>query len=266
MPTKKEEAPKTIEIPQLRFHNISARLVGETPLIMNRMSESSKHELWLPGVRKNSAQLAATLKHDPYYEFRESMYRTKDDKAPTRLVLPARAFKKALEEAALDIPEVKKTEIKRLVSVTGATGRTTVAIYGIPKIFVTMVRNSDMNHTPDYRTRAIIEEWAAEIRVEYLENKFSGGSLMHLLGGAGRLQGVGDNRPGKSGGSNGRFIFADTNEKAFTFLKENYGREAQDEAIRNPVPCGCDENESADMLAWFDLEVGRRDKDSQLKK
>jgi hypothetical protein len=263
---KKEDQPTTIEIPPLKFGKTPVRLLGTQPLIMNRMSEGSKHELWLPGGKKNSAERAATLKHDPYYEFRESMYRTKDDNAPTRLVFPARGFKKALEDATVDIPGIAKAEVRRLVSVKGITGRTTVSIYGIPKIFIAMVRNSDMNHTPDYRTRAIIEEWAAEISVEYLQNKLTLQSLMNLLGGAGELQGVGDNRPGKSGGENGRFVFADTNLEAFMLLKENYGRDAQDEAIRTPVACGCDENESADMLTWFDLEVARREKDSLVEK
>jgi hypothetical protein len=85
-------------------------VIGTSPIILNRMSEKAQRELLLPKGRKNAAEKASTLKHDPMAEFRASPYTAQDDGA-TRLQLLASMFKGAMRTAALDLPGVKKAEI-----------------------------------------------------------------------------------------------------------------------------------------------------------
>ena len=81
-PAKAVEAD--IQILQMREGSVTCRVVGVTPLIMNRMSEKAKHELLLPkSGPKNEAAKAANLKHDIYTEYRASAYLDPDPKAPT---------------------------------------------------------------------------------------------------------------------------------------------------------------------------------------
>jgi hypothetical protein len=94
MATKMKTAETEIQILQMQEGSITCRVVGVTPLIMNRMSEKAKHELLLPKGKKTAADKAANLKHDIYAEFRASAYLDPDPKAPTRLRVMSTAFKK----------------------------------------------------------------------------------------------------------------------------------------------------------------------------
>ena len=58
-------------------------VLGTTPLIHNRMSQKVLQELLFPKGRKNAAEKAVTMKHNPMEEFRNSPYIINDDKANT---------------------------------------------------------------------------------------------------------------------------------------------------------------------------------------
>src|SRR5512139_3772325 len=93
MATKKAAAPSVIEIPETTISTLEIGVLGITPFLHNRMSEKARHELLLPKGRKNAAERASTLKHDPVEEFRASVYRLAEDDAPTLLAVMASAFK-----------------------------------------------------------------------------------------------------------------------------------------------------------------------------
>ena len=162
MAIKKTETAE-ISVMQVQRGQIEFLILGNSPFISNAMSAHVRQELLFPSQKKNSAEKASTLKHDPLAEFRRSMYTDPSDTAETRVVMPSTSFKKSLMGAALDLPGVAKTQIGRLTYVDGAY----VSIYGIPKIMLSVVRNSDIGRTPDVRSRAIIEKWAAKVSVIY---------------------------------------------------------------------------------------------------
>lgn len=226
-------------------------IVGTSPLILNRMSEKAKHELLLPRGRKNAVERATTLKHLPIDEYRASAYTLKDDSQPTFLAMLSTSFKGALRSAALDMPGAKKAQIGRLTYIAGDY----VGIYGVPKLFMSIVRSADMNKTPDVRTRAIVPHWACRVSVTFVQPLIRAQAVANLLAAAGITIGVGDGRPEKGAMSYGQFRIADKNDPEFMSIMKSGGRVAQKDAIDNPV---CYDDETTELLSWFQDELSRR--------
>lgn len=104
MPPTKDAAGGTIAVQEIKTKRIEVALIGDSPLILNRMSLKARRELVLPRGPKNAAQKQAELKHDPMAEFRASPYTLAGDEAPTLLAMMASAVKGAMMTAALDLP------------------------------------------------------------------------------------------------------------------------------------------------------------------
>lgn len=244
----------TAEIELLQIQQASAvfLLVGTSPMIFNAVSEKARRELLLPGPRKNIAARAQTLKHDPLTEYFNSTYRFSDDGQPTRLCFPAPAFKRAMATAALDIPGATKSAVGRLSWVTGDK----IAIYGVPKLHMGVVRSADMARTPDIRTRAILPRWACAIRVNFVKPQLSERNVVHLLAAAGILCGIGDFRQEKGAGSYGQFRIAEGPDDAeLAEIMQEGGRVAQDAALA--IPEAYDE-ETLSLYSWCTEEISKR--------
>ena len=224
-------------------------IVGTSPLVLNRMSEKAKHELLMPKGRKNAIERATSLKHIPIDEYRASAYTLKE--GPTLLAMMATAFKGALRSAALDMPGAKKAQIGRLTYIQGDY----VGIYGVPKLFMSIVRSADMNKTPDVRTRAIVPEWACSLRVTFVEPLIRAQAVANLLAAAGITIGVGDGRPEKGAMSYGQFRIADKNDAEFQRIVKTGGRKAQQAGLDAPT---CYDDETTELLSWFDEERAKR--------
>src|SRR5215467_1644239 len=160
---KKEETTE-IQLLTIDRGELECLILGTSPLVCNRMAEKAKRELLLPALKKTTTEKATTLKHDPVAEFRASPYVLKDDDAPTRIALPGAAFKRAIASAAIDLGS-KKAQVARLCWVPDQY----VPIYGVPQIYSCVVRQRDINRTPDIRTRAILPRWACRLRVEFVQ-------------------------------------------------------------------------------------------------
>lgn len=244
---RKEEV--NVEILELSRGRLEVFVKGTAPLIMNRMSEKAKRELLFPAKKKNAAERASSLKHNPLEEYQASVYRLKNEKAPTLLAVPAVMFKGALRSAALDLPGAYKSQVGRLTYVEGEW----VPIYGVPQLYMSVVRSAGMNKTPDVRTRAIIPEWAAQFSVIYQEPIFNRQTVANLLAAAGEIVGVGDYRPEKGAGSYGRFALVPGEEVGGVFASG--GRQAQVDALEDPAMYDL---ETEEMFEWFNVEVNRR--------
>jgi hypothetical protein len=245
------KAKDTIDILELDQGNFSCFIVGRTPIILNRMSEKARRHLLLPPRRKNTAERASTLRHDPIAEFRASPYTDPDAAAPTLLQVVATAFKGAMLDAALDMPGIAKTQIKRLVWVSDER----VSLYGVPKLMLAVTRNSDINRTPDVRSRAIVPQWACRISIVYRKPILHETGIVNLLAAAGVTPGVGDWRVGKGSGNYGQFDIASADDPRLASILETGGREAQEAAMANPEPY---DRETAELLDWFNDERRRR--------
>jgi hypothetical protein len=226
-------------------------VVGTSPLILNKMSEKAKHQLLLPSGRKTAVEKATTLKHDPYEEYRASAYTLSDESQPTFLALLATAFKGSLRSAALDMPGAKKAQIGRLTYIEGEM----VGVYGVPKLFMTIVRSADMNRTPDVRTRAIVPEWACHLRVRFVQPLIRAQAVTNLLAAAGITIGVGDWRSEKGSGNYGQFALVSEDDATYRRIVKDGARDAQKLAIESPVS---HDDETTTLLSWYDDERARR--------
>jgi hypothetical protein len=95
-----------IKIAEIKQASATFCILGNSPLIMERMSEKAKGELLLPKGKKTAADKATSLKHNPLQEYRDSAYQFIGDNSPTRLMMRSTAFKGAMSNAALDLPGV----------------------------------------------------------------------------------------------------------------------------------------------------------------
>jgi hypothetical protein len=247
----KVESTQSISILEVNKGSMDFCVLGTSPLICNRMSEKAMRELLAPKGRKTTAEKAASMKHDPIQEFRDSPYQLIDESAPTLIGILPTSFKGAMRTAALDVPGAKKAQIGRLVYVHGEM----LPVWGIPKLFMAITRSADINRTPDVRTRAILPEWACRIRIDFLKPIINEQSVANLLAAAGFQSGVGDWRQEKGSGNYGSFRLVSENDPDFVRITSTMGREEQIKAFDNPIT---HDKETSDLLAWFETEAKRR--------
>lgn len=249
MATKKQTKEIEVSIVELYQGEVKFKLKGTSPLIYHRMSEKVKQELLFPKGRKTAAEKATSLKHNPLEEYRDSVYRSKT--RDTLLMAPSIWFKGAIQNAALDIPGATKSQMGRLVWVDGDQ----IPLYGIPELLMSVTRSSDMNRTPDIRTRAIVPEWVCDITVRFIRPNISEQAVINLLGAAGVITGVGDYRAQKGKSSYGQFTMVSASDADYKRIKKNGGRKAQLEAIETPSFYDYDTEE---LYSWFYDEYKKR--------
>lgn len=247
---KKKAEQEGIHITEVTRKVIRFNIVGTTPFVANRMSEKVKMGLLLPkGGRMTNAEKAANLKHNPRLEFQNSVYTVPE--GPTVAAIPAAAFKRAIANAALDIPGAKKAQIGRLSWVEGAY----LPLYGTPELFMAVVRQAGIDRTPDVRTRAIFPRWATSFEMSFISPLINETTLANLLGAAGLIIGVGDGRQEKGALNFGQFRFCDDNDKEFQEIVKIGTRRVQEKALE---VCKCYDDETERLLDWYDSELSRR--------
>ena len=244
------KADKKIEVISIKQERVSFCVVGETPLIMNRLSEKAKREFLLPSRKKNQAERASIAKHDVIQEFRDSPHTLTN--GPTLLAMPSTAFKGALRSVAVDMPGATKAQLGRLSYVEGEK----IAIYGIPKLHMATVRQAGMAKTPDVRSRVIVPRWAAVVPIKYTVPMLNLKTINSLFQAAGLIIGVGDWRPEKGSGNFGTFRVVDEGDTEFNDIVTEGGRLAQEAGMHRADPYDA---ETEELLDWFKGEAGDRE-------
>lgn len=246
-----KKAESIIEVPPLHRGEIKLRIIGQTPLFMNRMAAKAKQQL-LVGGRKKTAADKAKLKHDPLSEYRDSMERLPGN-APTCLAMRVVALKAAMCTAALETAGITKTSAQRLLFMPGDL----VPLYGTPMLRMDVVRSADINRTPDVRTRAFLPLWGAEVTIQHILPQLPTSSVITLAANAGILVGVGDFRQEKGKGAFGSFrvTSADTQDDEWDDLVANHDALSQQVAIDEPDFA---DDDTADLMEYFGGEATRR--------
>jgi hypothetical protein len=242
---------ENIAVEKVGKDTLTFNIVGTSPFVCNAMATHGARALLMPAPKKSQKEREATVKHNPPEEFRSSIYRSKDEAAPTLIEFPSAGFKRAMASAALELPGVNKSQIGRLCWAEGHM----VSIYGIPELWMTMVRQAGMARTPDVRTRAIVPDWAARVTVSYVTPNLRATPVANLLAAAGVFIGVGDGRPEKGALSFGRFEIVDESDERYRRIVATGVRNAQIQAMDNPT---CFDLESEELLEWWKAEVRRR--------
>lgn len=229
-------------------------VVGESPLIFNRMSEKVKRTLLIGGGRKSRAELESRLKHDPLQEYQASVHRDRTADGPTRLVVPATAFKKALASVGVDVPGAAKAQLLRLTYVVGQFA----PVFGVPELFCSVVRSADMAKTPDIRTRAIVRRWVSLLTVRYVTPNLNAEVITNLLAAAGVICGVGDYRQEKGAGDYGRFRLANEDDAEAREVIAAGSRKAQDAALAQPEAYDAESLELWEFAEQVKKQTGKK--------
>ena len=256
-PNKKNETQQ-IEVNEIETQDTSFCIVGTSPMIQHRFSQKAWRELLLPSLKENRASLEQKLKHDPMAEYRGAFYRNRDHDSPALFHIPNGSFHGALGSAALDLPGAKRAQIERLTRISDVN----IELFGIPQIFCAMVRNSDIGRTPDVRTRPIFPRWACKVTVRYVRNIVTQRTIANLMGAAGVIIGIGDWR-GERGGPYGAFRLVSADDREFKEICGKMGRVPQQKAYENPAYY---DDDTQDIMLWFETEVKRREMEGHLKK
>jgi hypothetical protein len=243
---KKEETHE-VDVMRVEQGRVNFYVVGTEGLFLNRLSEKTKRQLLAPPRRLNQTEKDTTFKHEPVNEFRDSAHKLNE--GPTLLALPSSAFKKAMSSAALDLPDVHKAQIGRLVWVEGEFTH----VYGLPKMRMDPVRPP--MQAPDIRTRCFLARWCAKLSVTFVMPVINEQSVVNLLAAAGIFIGVGDWRPEKGSGHFGAFRLAAANDKEFLSIVREGGRKQQESAMQAAEPFNA---ETSELLAWWSSEAKKR--------
>jgi hypothetical protein len=219
-------------------------LVGNTPVMHNCMSTKVRRDLLLPAGRKTEADKKSTLKHVPLEEFRDSIYFNKDPQSPTLIQHLGSAFRQSMRNAALNLPGVTKAEVGRMLWIESDR----VDIYGVPQIDMRIVKQAGINRTPDVRTRAIQQKWAAQVTVSFIQPQLKAQAVANLLSAAGFFIGIADGRNEKGALSYGLWRVCAPDDPDYVSIVATGGRAAQIAAMENPTPYN---DETAELLSWY---------------
>jgi hypothetical protein len=245
---KKKEEELELSIPDIKQNKLQICVLGQS-LIQNKFSDHSMREILQPSPKKNKAVKQSGPKHWVLEEYRAAAHTL--ESGPTYLGMPSLCFKGALRNAALDIPGATKAQIGRLTYVEGDY----VEIYGIPQMYMDIVRNSDPGHTPDVRTRPRLRSWAAKLTISYVAPLLQEKIVVGLLSAGGIICGVGDFRAEKGLSNNGQFKLVNAHDPDFLQIVKTGGRKAQMAAMENPTFYN---KESENLYHWYIDEMKRR--------
>ncbi|WP_270374987.1 hypothetical protein [Marinicauda sp. Alg238-R41] len=215
------------------------------------MSAKAKRSLLIGGGKKTAAQ-RREIKHDPETEYRSSVHT--QEQGETLLCFPAPGVKSAMATAALETEGVKKTSVQRLIFMP----QRYIPVWGKPYLKMDVVRNSDVNRTPDVRTRAYLPRWCAEVEVAFVMPALSTYAVASLLQNAGAICGIGDFRQEKGRGAFGTFTVAGEDLGEFQEVWDEItaeGRAVQKAAMDEPELADLDTEE---LMAVLNEERQRR--------
>ena len=253
MPKMMAKPDPIVTVVEIQMTDMQFNLVGVTPLMPHSASAHAKGQLLFPAPKKNAAERATSMKHEPYDEYREAAYQFDDNEAAaTRLYMPAAAIKAGIRDVAIDMVGTKKSQIGRLTTVVG----TKLALYGVPCIHSMLVRSSDMNKTPDVRTLPVLKQWAIpKVRIRFVNSLIKETSMANLIGNAGIIVGIGDGRPQHGYFDFGMWRLCQDDDKELKEIMRLGGRKAQEAALADPEFYDL---ETEKLLRWFEAEKKRR--------
>lgn len=240
-----------MEINAVKTELMTFCLLGRTPFVCNTMSVKVQRDLLAGGRRKSKAELEATAKHNPIDEYRASMKKSRDGEYPTRALFPSTGLKRSMGTAALEMPGATKASLSRLLWTVGDN----VPIYGVPQLFMAVVRMANINKTPDIRTRAIIPRWATMLTIEIVKPNMKKKTVTNLLHAAGLMVGIGDGRPEKGALTFGQFEIVADDHPEFLEIVKGGGVKEQDAALADPL---CYDLETEELLAFWREEMKER--------
>jgi len=184
-----------IHKPVRKFMTIE--LIGDTPLIMHKMSEKAKKM-----IRDKQQKKAKKVREarNPEQEFKDAMYTNENG----GYIFPARAFKAAAVEACRQADGITMASARQMFFVKGFKEAEWVSIESDEPIMREDVVTIGQG-TTDLRYRPEFKNWKVSIKVEFLEDVISPEQIVNIFELAGFCSGIGEDRPNKKGHTFGMF-------------------------------------------------------------
>lgn len=196
-----------IHKPVRKFMTIE--LIGDTPLIMHKMSEKSREM-----IRAKQQQKAKKVREarNPDQEYKDAMYTDGNG----GYVFPARAFKAAAVEACRQADGITMASARQMFFVKGIKETEWVSIEPQKPIKPGPIQSKEWpimredvvtigQGTTDLRYRPQFNNWKALIKVEFLKDVISPEQIVNIFELAGFCSGIGEDRPNKKGHTFGMF-------------------------------------------------------------
>jgi len=224
---KKEEKKniKLIKILPIKMKWLVINIIGISPFSCHKLSKKAK-EILDPSGKGEPKIKKQTI--DPQQEFARSLYwldkkgnLMSDGKDPLKhksgFGMKASAFKQGMIFAARYIQGLEMTTLRGVFHVFGAkdTSKMFVKIIGIPEIecefgnepgvWVRIGGKGPGSGTPSIRYRGTFKKWSTTIYVQYNSNWISEEQIFNLANIGGFVSGIGEDRPGKKGGTGGMY-------------------------------------------------------------
>lgn len=196
----KEPLESVVKIPPIDFGYAKITLVGETPLIVNKMSEKARQQMLDKQMKRGKQAKEAK---DPQACFEGSLYRIPGKK--NKFGIPAGGVKQCAVSACRFIDGVPMTVAQGAFHVLAGPGNLIEIDGDDPVIDESIVRVGKFpNKVADIRYRGRFDKWSVSFSVKYNKRMISVEQLANLFDNAGFSVGLCEWRPEKKG-TNGMF-------------------------------------------------------------
>lgn len=221
MATKKtQDAPLTIDIPQLELKSFALKIVGDTPLITNAWSQKAKNEMLQKHLKKPKT---GAPPRRPWVEFADSLYwltakpnldglteeQVRDvlqEVIPqSKFGFPVIAFKAAALNAGFQQGALVRNAGGADLAKTTARGAFHIigdefaVIEGTPTIREDNVRIGSQSKIASLAYRAEFKTWRTEFLIRYNTRTITAEQIVNLFRLGGFANGVGEWRPERNG-------------------------------------------------------------------
>lgn len=194
------EQAKRIDLSPIKLATVLVEIEGETPLVVHQFGEKSRKQ-----IRDKQMQKAAASKRkekrEPDAEFKAARYflNTEDGE---RDAFPSVGVKAAMIDSGYRYMGLVKADLRGDLRIKPDL----LEIIGPPPEMVEdVVRLSGPGRSADLRYRPYYFPWEMVVPITFKPDRVSEEQIVAMLAHAGFSCGLGENRPGKSGGNNGTF-------------------------------------------------------------
>lgn len=195
------EQAKRIDLSPIKLATVLVEIEGETPLVVHQFGEKSKRQ-----IRDKQMQKAAASKkkekREPEAEFEAARYFITNEDGERLDAFPSVGVKAAMIDSGYRYMGLVKADLRGDLRIKPDF----VEIIGPPPEMVEdVVRLSGPGRTADLRYRPYYFPWEMVVPITFKPDRVSEEQIVTMLAHAGFSVGLGENRPGKSGGNNGTF-------------------------------------------------------------
>lgn len=165
---------------------------------MHEWSEKAKQSI------RDKQQKKATVKREarnPQEEYERAKIKDKDGD----LAIKAIWIKNAIVDSSRFVENLPMTILRGALFIKGDEDGLIKLRYKKEKMVEDAVKLSGIGRTSDLRYRPYIYDWEADVTIEYDGDVITMEQVIHLLKKAGFSNGIGENRPERSGDTYGRF-------------------------------------------------------------